>query len=45
MDVACAMRITHRPTVDENQAPIAGDSCPVSFRLARYREWPGQCDP
>ena len=34
--VACAMRITYRPTVDENQAPVAGDSCPVSFRLARY---------
>ena len=33
---ACAMRLTYRPSVDENQAPVAGDSCPVSFRLARY---------
>jgi hypothetical protein len=33
---ACAMRMTYRPALDEGQAPVAGSSCPVSFRLARY---------
>ena len=33
---ACAMQIAYRPFVADNLVPVAGDTCRVSFRLARY---------
>jgi hypothetical protein len=34
--VQCALESTYRPQSDSNGNPTEGETCPVSFRLARY---------
>jgi hypothetical protein len=49
--VQCALRMEYRPQVDASGAAVEGDTCQVSFRLARYVSdvavndpWPLPCN-